>query len=55
MAYPLVFTAFDWEDLPSEGTPVDKEDLQEAENRLAKYAREYEIHWRSPVKRKRTP
>lgn len=51
MAYPLVFTAFDWEDLPSEGTPVDKEDLQEAENRLAKYTREYEIHWRHPVKK----
>ena len=51
MAYPLAFTAFDWEDLPSEGTPVDKEDLQEAERRLAKFAAEYEIHWRHPVKK----
>lgn len=51
MAYPLTFTAFDWEDLPSESTPVDKEDLQEAERRLAKFAAEYEIHWRKPVKK----
>lgn len=50
MAYPLAFTAFDWEDLPSEGTPLDKEDLQEAERRLAKYAAEFELHWRAPVK-----
>ncbi len=49
MAYPLAFTAFDWEDSPSEGSPLDKENLQEAEKRLAKYATEYEIHWRAPV------
>lgn len=51
MAYPLAFTAFTWEDLPAEGTPLDKEDLQEAERRLAEFATEYEIHWRSPVKK----
>jgi hypothetical protein len=51
MAYPLTFTAFDWEDLPSEGTPLDKEDLQEVEHRLAKFATEFEIHWRAPVKK----
>src|SRR5208282_1178999 len=49
MSYPLTFTAFDWADLPSEETPLDKEDLQEAERRLAKFAAEFEIHWRKPV------
>src|SRR5271166_6392494 len=50
MSYPLEFTVFDWADLPSEETPLDKEDLQEAERRLAKFAAEFEIHWRAPVK-----
>src|SRR5208282_5175394 len=49
MAYPLTFIAFDWADLPSEETPLDKEGLQEAERRLAKFAAEFEIHWRKPV------
>jgi hypothetical protein len=51
MSYPKEFTPFDWEDLPAESTPVDKEDLQEAERRLAKFASEFEIHWRAPVKK----
>lgn len=50
MAYPLTFTAFDWADLPSEETALDKEHLQEAEKRLAKFVEDYEIHWRFPVK-----
>lgn len=49
MAYPVEFTPFDWEDLPSENTPFDKEDAQEAERRLAKFVEDYEIHWRFPV------
>ena len=50
MAYPLTFTPFNWEDLPSENTPFDKELAQEAEKRLAKFTEEYEVHWRAPVK-----
>lgn len=49
MSYPKEFTPFDWEDLPAESTPLDKEDLQETERRLAKFAAEFEIHWRKPV------
>jgi hypothetical protein len=49
MAYPAIFTPFNWEDLPSENTPFDKENAQEIEKRLAKFAEEYEIHWRKPV------
>lgn len=51
MAYPLTFTAFPWEDLPSENTPFDKELAQEAEKRLAKFTEDYEVHWRFPVKK----
>lgn len=51
MAYPLTFTPFNWEDLPSENTPFDKELAQEAERRLAKFTEEYEVHWRFPVKK----
>jgi hypothetical protein len=51
MAYPAIFTPFNWEDLPSENTPFDKEDAQEAEKRLAKFTEEYEVHWRFPVKK----
>jgi len=51
MAYPLTFTPFNWEDLPSENTPFDKESAQEAEKRLAKFTEEYEVHWRFPVKK----
>lgn len=51
MAYPPIFTPFDWEDLPSENTPFDKEVAQEAERRLAKFTEEYEVHWRFPVKK----
>lgn len=51
MAYPATFTPFPWEDLPSENTPFDKEKAQEAENRLAKFTEEYEVHWRFPVKK----
>jgi hypothetical protein len=51
MAYPATFTPFPWEDLPSENTPFDKELAQEAEKRLAKFAEEYEVHWRFPVKK----
>lgn len=51
MAYPLAFTAFPWEDLPAEGTPLDKKDLQEAEERLAKFTVEFEVHWRKPVEK----
>lgn len=51
MAYPATFTAFPWEDLPSENTPFDKELAQEAEKRLAKFTEEYEVHWRAPVKK----
>lgn len=51
MAYPAKFTAFPWEDLPSENTPFDKEKAQEAEKRLAKFTEEYEVHWRFPVKK----
>jgi hypothetical protein len=50
MAYPLTFTPFSWADLPLETTPVNKADLQEAEKRLAKFAEEYEIHFRAPAK-----
>lgn len=52
MSYPLAFTAFDWEDSPSEGTPVDKEDLQFGETRLALFVTEYEHYWRHPFKTK---
>lgn len=51
MAYPLTFTPFNWEDLPSENTPFDKENAQEIEKRLAKFTEEYKIHWRAPVKK----
>jgi len=51
MAYPVTFTPFNWEDLPSENTPFDKELAQEAEKRLAKFTEEYEVHWRAPVKK----
>lgn len=51
MAYPLTFTPFNWEDLPSENTPFDKELAQESERRLAKFTEEYEVHWRFPVKK----
>lgn len=51
MTYPAEFTPFDWEDSPSENTPVDKEVLQEVERRLATFTEEFEIHWRFPVKK----
>src|SRR5271170_5213574 len=51
MSYPKEFTLFGWEDLPAESTPLDKEDLQEAERRLAKFTTEFEVHWRKPVKK----
>ena len=51
MAYPPIFTPFDWEDLPAEGSPFDKENAQEAEKRLAKFTEEYEVHWRAPVEK----
>jgi hypothetical protein len=51
MAYPATFTPFNWEDLPSENTPFDKELAQEAEKRLAKFTEEYEVHWIAPVKK----
>lgn len=51
MTYPIEFTPFNWEDLPSENTPFDKENAQTAEKRLAKFTVEYEVHWRYPVKK----
>src|ERR1035441_7111365 len=51
MAYPATFTPFNWADLPSESTAFDKENAQEAEERLAKFTREYEVHWIAPVKK----
>jgi len=52
MAYPPAFTAYSWEDLPSENTPVDKHELNEAEKRLAKFAEEFQgVNWRPPVKK----
>jgi len=52
MAYPPAFTAYGWEDLPSENTPVDKAELNEAEKRLAKFAEEFQgVNWRPPVKK----
>jgi hypothetical protein len=50
MAYPPTFTAYAWEDLPSENTPVDKAELNQAEKRLAKFAEEFQgVNWRPPV------
>jgi hypothetical protein len=51
MAYPVTFTAFNWEDLPAESTAFDKENAQEAEKWLAKFTEEYEVHWIAPVKK----
>jgi hypothetical protein len=51
MAYPITFTPFPWENLPAEGTPLDKEKFQAAEKALAKFVEEFELHWRAPVKK----